>query len=176
MGYSGLDSPHSTGPDLNHMIAGSEGTLGIITEATVKIHELPPARDYRGYLFKDFASGADALRDMVQNEVPIAMARLSDADETAFLMDFKSLGSEDTTLKTLANNVLSATGYGEGACILLLGIEGTTTLVKPAVAQSNIICMKHGGLPVGPKAGENWYKNRFEMPYLRDPNGPWIGC
>ena len=29
--------------------------------------------------------------------------------------------------------------------------------------------MKHGGLPVGPKAGENWYKNRFEMPYLRDP-------
>ena len=51
----------------------------------------------------------------------------------------------------------------------LLGIEGTTTLVKPAVAQSNIICMKHGGLPVGPKAGENWYKNRFEMPYLRDP-------
>ena len=48
------------------------------------------------------------------------MARLSDADETAFLMDFKSLGSEDTTLKTLANNVLSATGYGEGACILYL--------------------------------------------------------
>ena len=32
-------------------------------------------------------------------------------------MDFKSLGAEETTLKTFANNVLSATGYGEGACI-----------------------------------------------------------
>ena len=162
--------PHaSTGPDLNHLIAGSEGTLGIITEATVKIHKLPPARDYRGYLFKDFASGVDGLREIVQQEVPIAMARLSDADETSFLMDFKSLGTEETTLKALTNNVLSATGYGEGACILLLGIEGNNSHVKPAVAQTNIICMKHGGLPVGPKAGENWYKNRFEMPYLRDP-------
>lgn len=162
--------PHaSTGPNLNHLIAGSEGTLGIITEATVKIHSLPAAQDYRGYLFKDFAAGTDALRDMVQHEVPIAMARLSDADETKFLMGFKSLGDEDSTLKSLANNVLSATGYGDGKCILLLGIEGGNSTVKTAVAHSNVICIKHGGLPVGPKAGANWYKNRFEMPYLRDP-------
>ncbi len=45
----------AAGPNLNQLVAGSEGTLGVICEATVKIHDLPERKDYRGYLFKNFA-------------------------------------------------------------------------------------------------------------------------
>ena len=104
--------PHaSTGPDLNHLVAGSEGTMGIITEATVKIHEVPASRDFRGYLFKTFADGANAVREINQAEVPVAMMRLSDADETRFLLQFKSLGEPTSTFKELVKSALAFGGW-----------------------------------------------------------------
>ena len=162
--------PHaSTGPDLNHLVAGSEGTMGIITEATVKIHEVPASRDFRGYLFKTFADGANAVREINQAEVPVAMMRLSDADETRFLLQFKSLGEPTSTFKELVKSALAFGGWDNETCLLLVGCEGPIAPVASAVSQSAVLCVKNGGIPLGAKVGDNWYKNRFEMPYLRDP-------
>ena len=162
--------PHSsTGPDLNHVVAGSEGTMGIITEATVKIHELPAARDFRGYLFRTFADGANAVREMNQAEVPLAMVRLSDAEETRFLLQFRSLGEPTSTFKELVKSALALGGWDDETCLMLVGCEGPAAHVATGVYHSGLICVKNGGIPVGAKVGDNWYKNRFEMPYLRDP-------
>ena len=46
----------SAGPDLNRFIVGSEGILGVITEATMRIHKMPEVKDYRGFLFPSFDS------------------------------------------------------------------------------------------------------------------------
>ncbi|HEY5493846.1 MAG TPA: FAD-binding oxidoreductase, partial [Candidatus Anoxymicrobiaceae bacterium] len=60
------DVPASaTGPDMVRMISGSEGTLGIITQATMKVRPLPQAYDYRGLLFKEFEGGVQSVREML---------------------------------------------------------------------------------------------------------------
>ena len=51
---------HASGPDLTMMFLGSEGTLGVITKVTLKIHPVPEARKFRAYLFKDFHTAMSA--------------------------------------------------------------------------------------------------------------------
>jgi alkyldihydroxyacetonephosphate synthase len=70
----------AAGPRLTDLIVGSEGCFGVITEATVRVRPLPKASVYRGYLFRDFASGTAAVRAAMQEEIPAAMLRLSDAE------------------------------------------------------------------------------------------------
>lgn len=159
----------AAGPDLNHVIAGSEGTLGIITEATVQLHEQPASKDYRGYFFRDFIAGAAAIRELLQREVSVSMLRLSDADETLFLSQFSSVGKKQNAVRQLLDKALSATGYGDNACMLLVGAEGDRADVTWSVTQTTAICVRHGALPLGNSIGKKWYEGRFEMPYLRDP-------
>jgi alkyldihydroxyacetonephosphate synthase len=171
---SGLIETHpfpssAAGPDLNHLILGSEGVLGFITEAIVRIRPVPAARDYRGFLFKSFEDGAKAIRHLLQEHVDIAMARLSDADETWFLTQFKSFGKPDTWQKRAAEKVLGLTGFPDRPCLLLTGIEGNVSSVAASKLSVTSMCMKYGGLPIGSKPGRGWYETRFMMPYLRDP-------
>ena len=51
---------HASGPDLTMLFLGSEGTLGIITEVTLKVHPQPEAREFRAYIFKDFHTAMSA--------------------------------------------------------------------------------------------------------------------
>src|SRR5579862_3424643 len=74
----------AAGPRLTDLVVGSEGTFGVVVEATVRVRPAPQNRDYRGYLFHDFAHGAAAIREAVQQVMPPAMLRLSDASETRF--------------------------------------------------------------------------------------------
>jgi len=54
----------SCGPDFDHMILGSEGTLGIITEIVLKIRPLPRVTKYGSIVFPHFLSGVHALREV----------------------------------------------------------------------------------------------------------------
>lgn len=159
----------AAGPDLKELICGSEGTLGVITEATVKVHELPEARDYRAYLFRSFEAGALAIRKIVQAELPVAMLRLSDADETYFFGTFKRLLHPAGKVTAVAERVLSTAGFGEGRCVLMVGIEGEEASVRATQARVRRVAMSAGGLPVGAGPGRAWLEQRFRMPYLRDP-------
>lgn len=145
----------AAGPQLNAVVVGSEGTLGIITEATVRIHRVPETKDYRGYLFMDWDAAVTAARDLAQHEVPTAMVRLSDPDESFFFQALKSVGEED--LPTIR------------FCAMIVGVEGDAEKVEAAVKKSRAICEGHGGMHLGEEPGEKWFENRFGMPYLRDP-------
>ena len=74
----------STGPSIREMVLGSEGRLGIITEATVHVRRLPERRTILGYLFPTFADGLAAMRDLAASECSVSVTRVSDARETQF--------------------------------------------------------------------------------------------
>ena len=74
----------STGPSVREMILGSEGRLGVITEATVHVHGVPAERKILGYLFPDWERGLAALRAIAESEASPSVTRVSDAYETPF--------------------------------------------------------------------------------------------
>ena len=63
------------------MLIGSEGTLGVITEAWVRVHERPPHKLSGGVAFDSFAAGAEAVRALAQSGLNPANCRLLDAAE-----------------------------------------------------------------------------------------------
>ena len=54
----------SLGPDFDHVVLGSEGTLGVITEVVLKVRPLPNVIKYGSVVFPDFESGLHALREV----------------------------------------------------------------------------------------------------------------
>jgi alkyldihydroxyacetonephosphate synthase len=73
----------AAGPELRQLVAGSEGVLGVITAATLRVH--PVARErYEGWLLPDFDAGCEALRQLEHAGLAPDVARLSDPDETRY--------------------------------------------------------------------------------------------
>jgi len=159
----------AAGPNLNQLLAGSEGTLGVICEATVKIHEVPERKDYRGYLFKDFASGVEAARRINHADIPVAMVRLSDAKETYFFQAFSSTSSTTGLKARLQRAYLRFKGFNDEPCLMLIGHEGNEDTVNWARSRTKHICTTLGAIKLGTSAGDRWYHGRFSSPYSRDP-------
>lgn len=158
----------AAGPNLNQLVAGSEGALGVICEATVRLHEVPARKDYRGYLFPSFAAGAEAARRINHAELPVAMVRLSDAAETRFFQAFSSSATRGLEAR-LERALLNATGFTADACLMLVGHEGEDDTVTWTRRQSEEICKRLGALPLGTHPGQRWYQGRFATPHSRDP-------
>jgi alkyldihydroxyacetonephosphate synthase len=73
----------ATGPNLTQLFVGSEGTLGVITEARLRIHPLPPAQGRRAFGFTSFAGGLAACRKILRRGATPAVLRLYDEVESA---------------------------------------------------------------------------------------------
>lgn len=145
----------AAGPQFRDLIAGSEGTLGVITDAVVRVYRVPEVKDYRGYVFSSFEAGIEATREMMQSDVGTAMIRLSDMSETFFY------------------NALDTGGAGADSpavfCVMLVGLEGDVGEVAHGLERSRAIIKSHGGMHMGESLGKSWYERRFLTPYLRDP-------
>jgi len=74
----------STGPDVNQLILGSEGTLGVITEAVVKLKKIPESKVYGSIVFPDFESGVACLHEIARQRVAPASIRLVDNEQFKF--------------------------------------------------------------------------------------------
>jgi alkyldihydroxyacetonephosphate synthase len=80
---TGGRAPRSaTGPDLTQLFVGSEGTLGVITSATLRVHPAPPAERRSARGFASFADGLDACRRILRRGAQPAVLRLYDETET----------------------------------------------------------------------------------------------
>jgi alkyldihydroxyacetonephosphate synthase len=158
----------ATGPRLSQLIVGSEGAFGVITDATVRIRSAPAFADYRGYLFRDFASGAAAIRTVMQNEIPAAMLVLSDAQETRFCRAFNALSDRQGWSDRLADARREFNGFDDAACALVTGFEGTRTEIRESVGRVAAIARRLGAIPLGRSPGERWRAGRFRTPGLRD--------
>jgi alkyldihydroxyacetonephosphate synthase len=79
----GLGPRAATGPNLTQIFVGSEGTLGIITEARLRIHPRPAAEERRAFGFETFESGLEACRRILRRGATPAVLRLYDRTESA---------------------------------------------------------------------------------------------
>ncbi len=73
----------ATGPSLTQVFVGSEGTLGVITSALLRVHPRPPAEGRRAYGFPTFAGGLEACRRILRRGATPAVLRLYDPAESA---------------------------------------------------------------------------------------------
>ena len=65
----------STGPSVREMVLGSEGRLGIITEATVQVHRYPRERTILAYFFPEWAAALAAMRDIAASDAAPSVTR-----------------------------------------------------------------------------------------------------
>lgn len=155
----------AAGPDLRQLVLGSEGALGIITEATLRVRRQPRYRRYEALMFPDFASGAAAFRALAQADLNATVMRLSDDDETETTLALS--GPAGPALAAL-RGYLRLRGIGGGA-LAIMGWEGVSPRATAARRSAAHVAMRaHGAVPLGSAAGEAWRRHRFDGPYLRD--------
>ena len=154
----------AAGPDLRELVLGSEGRLGILTEATVRASPLPELETFHGIFFPDFEQGQLAVRQMLQAKLPLVMLRLSTAEETTTTL---ALAGHENLLGIM-ESLLSVRGLGKDKCLLLVGFAGKNGLVQNYRKEALGIAGKFGGVHVGKTFGQQWHKNRFRTPYLRN--------
>jgi alkyldihydroxyacetonephosphate synthase len=156
------------GPSPDRMVIGSEGILGVITRAWMRVQDAPRFRESAALLFDSFESGAYAVRALSQSGLNPSNCRLLDPGEAAL------------------------TGAApEGGALLVLGFESADHELEPWMARALELCEDHGGhakerpsseggaAPSGghaaaPRSGgrggaESAWRDAFlQMPYLRD--------
>lgn len=154
----------AAGPDLREVVLGSEGRLGILTEATVRVASLPEEEAFYALFFVDFEQGREAVREIMQARLPLSMLRLSTAVETQTTL---ALAGRERLIGAL-ERLLSVRGVGGDKCLLLLGFAGRKALLRTVRKEALGIAGEHGGVYVGRAFGKEWHKSRFRTPYLRN--------
>ncbi|MDT8307147.1 MAG: FAD-binding oxidoreductase [Anaerolineae bacterium] len=154
----------AAGPELRQLVLGSEGRLGIITEATVRVSPLPEREDFHAVFFPDFDSGCAATRAMLQAGLPLSMLRLSTAVETETTL---ALAGHPHLIGAL-ERLLALRGIGNGKAMLLLGFTGPDKVVQAARKAALDLAGDHSGVHAGRTFGNEWHKSRFRTPYLRN--------
>jgi alkyldihydroxyacetonephosphate synthase len=160
----------STGPSVREMVLGSEGRLGIITEATIHVRRVPSERKILGYLFPTWADGLAAMRDVAASEAAPSVTRVSDSYETAFSFATRT---DPTPLDRVKSKALQAflkrKGWDlEAMCLSFIGYEGSAGHVAAQRKLTERIVKRHGGLCIGTSPGELYDQKKFDTPYIRD--------
>jgi len=166
----------STGPSVREMILGSEGRLGIITEATVQVHRIPAKRDVYAYFFPNWEAGTAAMQEIAESDATPSITRVSDARETGFsLATSKERHGLDKFLAgTVLPTLMKSKGWAkqpgglESICLSFIGYEGGVAHAKRQKKLVDKIVKKHGGMGVGTGPGVLYDQKKFDTPYLRD--------
>jgi alkyldihydroxyacetonephosphate synthase len=152
------DAPASAaGPELRQLVAGSEGVLGVITAARLRVHPVAEVR-YEGWLLPDFESGCEALRRLEHAGLAPAVARLSDADETRLTLALADLDRPGRHVAGAPLRRLVA-----GRCLLIAGADESWRRRDAAG-----VLRAAGGRYITRRPGERWARSRFDGPHLRD--------
>ena len=137
---------HASGPGLLNFLVGSEGTLGVITEATMQIEHLPETRLFRAVLFDDLSKALEAGRRIMAARLQPIVLRLYDPASTASL------------IKRVLNLDL------QGA-YLILGFDGFAEIAEAQERRALALCADLGARDLGRESGEHWWEHRYDFYY-----------
>ncbi|MCK7543126.1 FAD-binding oxidoreductase [Marinobacter bryozoorum] len=154
----------SAGPDVREMILGSEGRLGIITEAKVRVTPLPEQESFHVMFFPNWTLAREAARRMVQAKLPLSMLRLSNEEETRTQL---ALAGHPAQIRLL-ENYLALRRAGSTKCMMTFGITGSPRQCRFAREEVRRLCKPFRGVYMGTGMGRKWAEKRFAMPYLRE--------
>ncbi|MBI2603364.1 MAG: FAD-binding oxidoreductase [Deltaproteobacteria bacterium] len=163
---------HACGPDLKELFLGTEGTFGIFSSAVLHVHRVPERKEYFLVAFPSFRMAAEAVRQVVQNKVPVAMLRLSDEDETHAMFHFveaTKINPVKQMVETLGKSYLKLRGiFPPKMAALMVGLEGSREQISERRAWLKQILGEHRYMNLGSAPGRKWLKDRFFLPYFRD--------
>ena len=141
--HTGGRAPRSaTGPDLNQLLVGSEGTLAVITEASLRVHPLPPAESRSAWSFEDFGAGLEACRLIMRRGATPAVLRLYDAAESQRSFEVA------------------------GRAVLIVLDEGDRRLVDAVMAVVDEVCRSGGGHAEDAALVQRWLGHRNDVSAL----------
>ncbi len=136
---------HAAGPDLNQIFIGSEGTLGVITKAQIRIYEQPEDRRFRGFLFHNMTDAFNAGRELLQKFKPSVM-RLYDEAETASL-------------------IKKIVGVEKPGAFMNIAYEGVKEMVDVEEKILLETFAKYNAEDLGSEYGEKWWKEKITFFY-----------
>ena len=164
--------PHtSTGPSVREMVLGSEGRLGIISEATVHVHRVPDRRVILGYLFPTWSESLAAMREIAAGEAAPSVTRVSDSWETAFSFATKKADTSLDRAKSRALREFLERRHGydlDEMCLAFIGYEGTRGHVARQRRLVGKIVKRRRGVCIGSGPGELYDQKKFDTPHIRD--------
>jgi alkyldihydroxyacetonephosphate synthase len=132
----------AAGPDLTQLFVGSEGVLGVITGATLRLHPTPPAQARRAFGFPSFAAGLEACRAVLRRGATPAVLRLYDATESA-----RNFDQGDTS-------------------VLIVLDEADPALLEPTMVVVDEECATAGAHPLDTALVERWLGHRNDVSAL----------
>ncbi|MGO9604504.1 MAG: FAD-binding oxidoreductase [Candidatus Binataceae bacterium] len=161
----------SVGADPRSWMFGSEGNLGIITSATVKVFPFPEVQRYGSIIFPSFEKGFDFLYELTQRGDLPASVRLVDNLQFQFSQALKPRSERWKVYKSAAERwfVTKVRGFKPDemvACTLVF--EGSKAEVEHQEKLVYGLAKKHGGMAAGGENGERGYQLTFSIAYIRD--------
>jgi alkyldihydroxyacetonephosphate synthase len=138
----------AAGPDLNQLFCGSEGTLGVITEATLVVRPQPEVIRSWAVMMPNLHAGIEAVRKMLRLGLRPCVARLSDEIETDKLWKQERKGAQ-----------------------LILAFDGFAEMVDLELRKALEIVQAEGGEDLGSEVGEAWWTRRYTGVYPNEKPG-----
>lgn len=135
----------ATGPDIKSVFIGSEGTLGIVLDVTLKIFPLAETRLLETLSFPSIEGGLKGMRKLMQSGLRPFLIRFYDADESRFVAPWSGV-----TPPANAN-------------LFLLGCEGTAEMAQIEYMSALRILESEGGEILGKEIAQGWMDHRFDF-------------
>jgi alkyldihydroxyacetonephosphate synthase len=154
------------GWDIFRVFIGSEGTLGIITEATLNIHNYRPQNtSYASFIFKSFEQAVATMQKIIQSEYGKPhLFRISDPDETDIA--FKTKGFDNS----LSDKLLKRLGFLPGKrSLMFVTVEGDKDYTKFVLNKIKRTARKGKAMYTGKSPVKKWLAQRYSSAYMRDP-------
>ena len=127
----------AVGPALHQLLVGSEGALGVVLDAVLRVHRRPAELVGAGWVFADLTGGLECAREIMQRDLRPLVLRLYDEDDTAFQ------------------------GVHEGGCVLVCATAGEPGVARAEAEVVRTLCA--GARELGAAAFDRWREHRFDL-------------